>query len=213
MAKVADLKPGVRVKVIASSSYKKYKVNGECGVVIRNACDAYGKCVVKLDNMRNNYGATGYHYFKPFELEVIDEKTENNLEENTMANITNYLNIAKVKFLDSESNRTWEYANFDTGLQPGDICVVMTGCHGMSVAEVVEIVDRNDIETSREIVAKVDMLWYNDRVKTRKEAAELKAKMQERAKKLQDIALFQMLAKEDSEMMDLLNRYQSLPQF
>jgi hypothetical protein len=55
------------------------------------------------------------------------------------------------------------------------------------------------------------MTAFDYRVSVRKQAAELKAKMQERAKQLQDIALYQMLAKEDSEMMELLGQFQSLP--
>lgn len=85
--------------------------------------------------------------------------------------------------------------------------------HGYGLAIVTEILHQNDIQTPREIVAKVDTEAYDNREKSRKLAAELKAKMQERAKQLQDIALYQMLAKEDSEMQDLLNCYQNLPLF
>ena len=87
----------------------------------------------------------------------------------------------------------------------------MSEKHGMGLATVIEIVDRNDIETQREVVAKVYTGGYDSRVALRAKVAELKAKMQERAKKLQDVALYQMLAKEDTEMAALLQEYQSLP--
>ena len=84
----------------------------------------------------------------------------------------------------------------------------------MGVATVVEIIDKADVnvDIDREVVAKVDMRPYDYRVATRAKAAELKTKMQERAKKLQDIALYQMLAKDDADMLALLQEYQALPE-
>jgi tRNA A37 N6-isopentenylltransferase MiaA len=45
----------------------------------------------------------------------------------------------------------------------------------------------------------------------RAKAVELKAKMEARAKQLQDIALYQMLAKDDPDMAELLKEYQDIP--
>ena len=202
--------PGTRVKVVKKSSYKKCNVLYEYGVVIRNAYGAYGKIIVKLDNKTNAYSGTGYFYFKPYELEIINED-EDNMEEETMSNVTNYLNIARVRFVDDSGSNTYAYANFESNLKAGDLCVVMSAHHGMGLARVVEIEDRHDIETPREVIARVDTEWYDERVKVRKQAAELKAMMQERAKQLQDIALYQMLAEKDTHMQDLLTRYESLP--
>lgn len=69
---------------------------------------------------------------------------------------------------------------------------------------------KNDVALEREIVSIVDTAEYDARVAQRKLAADLKAKMQERAKKLQDVALYQMLAKDDPEMAALLSEYQNL---
>jgi hypothetical protein len=63
---------------------------------------------------------------------------------------------------------------------------------------------------SREVVCKIDTTDYKARVETRKKAAELKAKMQERAKKLQDIAIYKMLAEKDDEMAQLLADFTNL---
>jgi hypothetical protein len=133
------------------------------------------------------------------------------MEENNMHTVTNYLNIAKVKFVDGNNERTYDYANYDVFLKAGDLCVVKTANHGLGLARVVEIIDRNDIETQREIVSIVNTEDYDLRVATRAKAAELKTKMQERAKQLQDIDLYQMLAKDDPAMMELLIEYQTLP--
>ena len=127
-------------------------------------------------------------------------------------NITNYLNIAKIKFIDSpySGTKTYDYANFDPELTVGDICVVKSANHGLGIAKVEEIVDRNDITTQREIVAKVDTSAYDERVANRTKSVELKAKMQERVRQLQDIALYKIMAENDPTMSELLKEYQAI---
>ena len=198
---------GVRVRVIRQRKYKTESLISKIGTIQ----SVYGtQITVKLDNEYNIRSGRGCYYFTPSELEILDDEFDNIMEENNMQNVTNYLNIAKVKFVDGNNDRTYDYANFEPSLIVGDLCVVKTAHHGLGLAKVVEIVERNDVETPREIVARVDTFDYDLRVQTRAKAAELKAKMQERAKQLQDIALYQMLAKDDPSMMELLNEYQAL---
>lgn len=208
-------KRGSRIKVRRCNSYSRNDYTGEFGTVVRNAYGAYGKIIVELDGKTNPYGATGCFYFKPYELEVVNECNNDILEENNMQTITNYHNIAKIQYLDNATVSHHHYANFDTSLKEGDLCVVKSAHHGLGLAKVVAIidVDPRDNRVTREIVAKVDTDMYDFRVKARKDAAELKAKMQERAKQLQDIALYQMLAKDDPEMQNMLEQYQNLPQY
>lgn len=209
----AMFKPGTRIRVRRCTSYSKTDYTGAFGTIVCNKYSVYGKILVDLDGETNPYGTTGYFYFKPSDLEVMIERDNDILEENNMQNVTNYLNIARIQYLDNNTPSRWDYANFDYALKVGDLCVVKSACHGLGLARVTEIIDRNDLEVTREIVAKVDTELYDFRVKARKDAAELKAKMQERAKKLQDIALYQMLAKDDPEMQSMLEQYQSLPQY
>lgn len=129
-----------------------------------------------------------------------------------MEKITNYLNIARVRFVNQrDSGGAYQYANFEGDLGIDDICVVRTEENRFLVAEVVEIIDSNTVEMYREVVAKVDMENYDSRRKFRAKAAELKAKMETRAKQLQDIALYQMLAENDPDMAALLNEYKTIP--
>lgn len=204
---------GSRVEVVRNGTYKKRDLIGKVGTVVTNQYGAYGKIVVKLDDVSNSYGASGHFYFRPLDLSLVTEYNNDILEENNMQNVVNYFNIAKVKYLDNDKPSSYSYANFDPDLSVNDLCVVASAHHGLGLARVVEIVNQNDIQTPREIVAKVDMHDYDFRVAARKDAAELKAKMQERAKKLQDVMLYQMLAKDDPEMQELLNRFQNLPQY
>lgn len=205
----AMFKEGTRVVVARSDSYKKYNLKGQFGTVVRNQ---YGKVVVDLDTESNPRASMGYFYFKPRELSVVTDVNTDILEDNNMQNnVVNYYNIARIQYLDSHTPSNHYYANFDVTLKKGDLCVVKSLNHGLGLAKVIDIIECTDIQTPREIVARVDTQDYDFRVAARKDAAELKAKMQERAKKLQDIALYQMLAKDDSEMKELLDRYQNLP--
>ena len=208
-------KEGARVEVVRCTSYKKRNYKGKLGTVVRNQYGQYGKIIVDLDTEMNPYGSSGYFYFKPHELSLVNECNNDTLEEdkNMQNNVINYLNIAKVQFINNNRPSDYNYANFDSNLKKGDLCVVNLPNTGFGLAKVVEIIEQNDIQTPNEIVAKVDTQDYDFRVAARKDAAELKAKMQERAKQLQDIALYQMLAAKDPDMQELLNRYQNLPLF
>lgn len=199
---------GKRVRVKWCDKYKRYSIKGRCGTIRA----VYSYIAVEIDGLHNDSSATGDFYFYKKHLEIIEDE---NKEETTMAtitnHITNYLNTAKIHFLnDTNANRTYDYANYIPDLYGGDLCVVMSAQHGMGVAKVVEIVYENDIPLSREIVCRIDPTDYDRRVETRKKAAELKQKMQERAKKLQDVALYQMLAKDDPEMAQLLAEFTNL---
>jgi hypothetical protein len=205
-------KRGSRI-VVANNrySYKNKNLIGKFGTVIENQYGQYGKIIVNLDDEYNLRATGGRFYFKPSELSLVNDSASDIEEDNTMQNITNYVNITKMRFIDGNNSSTYDYANFDPELKEGDLCVVKSAHHGLGIAKVVEFVDQNDIQTQREIVAKVDTTAYDARVANRAKAAELKAKMKERAKQLQDIALYQMLAKDDADMMALLAEYQAIP--
>lgn len=199
---------GTRVVVNSKCvSYKRSPVTGFTGTVVNNSSyGAFGKLAVELYNRRNPMSASGCFYFRPEELDIVDD----NMEENNMQNITNYINIVRIQYLNSNTQSGYYYANFDATLKEGDLVVVKSLNHGLGLAKVTEIVDATDIGTPREIVAKVDTADYDTRVATRKAAAELKAKMDQRAKQLQDVALYQLLAEKDSEMAALLAQYRDL---
>lgn len=199
---------GHRVKVVRQYSYPKLELIDSLGTVK----SVYSNSIaVQIDGWWNTRSSKGWFYFKASELKIIDDNIK---EENDMSCITNYLNIVKVRFGSDQGPAQHLYANFDPELKVDDVCVVNcpNSIGSMSVATVVEIFDTTDLDIYREVVAKVDMGHYEYRVATRAKAAELKAKMQERAKKLQDIALYQMLADNDAEMMALLQEYQALPE-
>lgn len=205
----SDLRTGMRVKVVRQHKYMNTRLIGKVGTV-RNPYGA--EISVRIDGMQNTYSATGLFYLRASELEIINEN-DIVMEENVdMPNVTNYLNTVKIQYVDNVTPSNYIYANYDPDVKVGDLCVIKSSHHGLGLARITEIIDRNDFETCREVVAKVNTECYDERVACRAKAAELKAKMQDRAKKLQDIALYQMLAEKDSAMMELLTEYQAVPQ-
>ena len=204
---------GARVKVIRQRKYPSEKLLDLIGTV---RTDYSNQVSVVFDTITNTRSAYGAFYFKPVDLVEVDEfdneiKEEKNMSR--MSKITNYLNTAMVELSDNRGkNGTFKFANFEADLQEDDICVVMTEFEVLRVGRVVEIIPHDELtEHFREVVAKVYTDAYDTRVELRAKAAELKAKMEARAKQLQDIALYQMLAKDDPDMADLLNEYQGLP--
>lgn len=206
---------GCRARVLGQGHYRGRCI-GQTGTI--RAVWSSTNVAIDLDLMSNKDSTKGYFYFGLSELEILDTKNIKAAEaaekgENKMQKMTGYLNIAVIHFLNDDTPfRTFECANYTPDLAAEDICVVMSANHGMGLAEVVEIKDRTEGDIFREIVARVDSSEYEHRVEQRKQAAELKAKMQERAKQLQDIVLYQTLAKEDPEMAQMLKDFMALNQ-
>lgn len=198
---------GRRVRIKNCDRYGG-EVNGHCGII--RSCYSPSSIAVRMDDMINKGSRYGYFHFDSSMLEFVgpnDSKT-NEGSTDTMK-IEKYLNVAVVRFLDNdpECSPVYEYANFDSTLREGDVCAVMSAHHGMGLARVVRIKPGSDVALTREIVAKIDTMLYDERVAQRKKAAELKEKMQARAKQLQDISLYKILAADDPEMKQLLDEY------
>lgn len=199
---------GQRVKVVDAGTYG-ISYFGETGVIVNPYSTE--SIAVLLDSKFNRRSQHGCFYFSVDQLELIETNNTKNTGEEEMEKLTNYVNVAEVSFLnDNTAFRTFEYANYEPDLAVGDLVVVKSAHHGMGLAEVIDIKERTSNDLYREIVAKVDTAGYNKRVDQREKAAELKAKMQERAKQLQDIVLYQTLAKEDPEMAQLLGDFMTL---
>lgn len=202
------LRTGMSVKVVNQHKYMNIKLIGKIGTVKQIYTD---EATVYIDGLRNQYSGTGHFYLKWRDIEIVDEHIDVMEEENNnMPNVTNYLNAVKIQYVNNIGPSGYIYANYDPDVKVGDLCVIKSERHDLGLARIVEVIDQNDFETCREVVAKVNTECYDERVKNRAKAAELKAKMDERAKQLQDIALYQMLAEKDASMMELLAEYKTL---
>jgi hypothetical protein len=201
---------GRRVRVLQSCRYGA-KCTGCYGTI--QAAWGLDSIAVDLDFRVNKGSQYGYFYFKSSELEFIKENKEAETAkegEEKMEKLTKYANVAEVQFVEGYNPGTSKCANYDTALSVNDLCVVMTPCAGLALARVTAISEHTDAELFDEVVVRLDVSAYESRVEHRKKSAELKGKMQERAKQLQDVVLYQTLAKEDPEMAAMLKEYLDL---
>ena len=209
---MANLKAGDRVVILKHASYRD-KFLGETGTV----CVTYqstNSIGVKLDNYRNSYSKYDCYWFKSTHLKVI--KTNDITEEYDIMNITMNMKkgedytVAEIKFLDENGGRTYKYLLFDADVRPDDLVVVKTGHHGFALAQVIDLdneTDGSEIEHNRQIVCKVDLTAYENRIAMSKKMAELKKQMDAKVKQLQNLALYEMLAQQDPELKAMLDEY------
>lgn len=197
----STLQFGDRVRVLRNNKYVDIEV-GDTGTVNSQ----YGESVrVVIDGKYNRLSSKGYFYLTRAQLELIEYNKETTI-------MTGNFRIANVAFIEgTNTNKTYRYACYDPSIMAGDICVVKSAHHGFGIAKVLDIWEKDTSEeVTREIVCKCDFSEYNKRVETRKRMAELKDLMNERAKQLQDVALFRMLAQGDADMANMVAEYEAL---
>lgn len=108
-----------------------------------------------------------------------------------------------------DNRKEYAWIGFEM-FQPGDMVVVDT-CNGYAVARVTRCEPWTDGRTAkRYVIGKVDDEQYAQQIQKDKLAASLKKKLDARAKKLQDITLYEMLSEDDPEMQELLDQYKAL---
>lgn len=188
---------GDRVEVVDGSPYKQIP-KGSMGTI---HSIYQSNCRIAIDGKTNKASSYGHFYFKYNQIKHVNEGSTTIMEGN--------YRIVEVLFIEgNNTGKSYPYACYDPTIEIGDICVVKTGHHGYSLAKVHEILTSTDEEVTREIVCKADFSEYNKRVENRKRMAELKALMNARAKQLQDVALFKMLAESDPDMANMLAEYE-----
>ena len=96
--------------------------------------------------------------------------------------------------------------------QVGDKVVVMTGHHGMSLAEIKSIGELpvDSVDCGREIICKVDMAAYVERKARAEKLASLKKEMDAKVRELQSVALYEVLAEKDPTLKAMLDEFKSL---
>jgi len=104
--------------------------------------------------------------------------------------------------------KQYDFKSDIEGLQVNDKVVVDTAM-GYSVGTVVGFKDVSKAAT-KWVIQKVDLDGHTTRLEKEKKMAELKLKMEKRRKELQEIEIYQILAKEDEGMAELLKEYQGL---
>lgn len=110
--------------------------------------------------------------------------------------------FAKVQFNSNTYGKDYVFKNDIEDLEVGDQVVVDTR-YGYSVATVIEFMEQSNIG-SKYLVQKIDISAHKVRLEKERKLKEIKAKMDARRKKLEEIEIYEMLAKQDEEMAGLL---------
>lgn len=152
----------------------------------------------------------GFQYhFNEDELIVISKK-----EDNQMAKLTGYKQVAAIK----QGCSTYYYAIFDDGRKyySGDKVLVSGRANGI-VQTISEIIDPEEAANrmgkkniTAEIIAHVDTSAYEERVSKRKEADELKKKMDQVIKEMDENNKYEMYAERNPELRTMLDTYKKL---
>ena len=224
---------GDRVKVRKLKRGGKYKGKyAGCKGTIRSCnpfgCGAIG---VELDGEYNAASSNGTFWFPGPELVIIEDFDqpdprfvpswgERGVDEIEIEDVKEEIPMLKgyiaagVSFITGSNKETiYPYALYP-GLhcQVGDKVVVMTGHHGMSLAEIKSIGDLpvDSVDYGREIICKVDMAAYVERKARAEKLACLKKEMDAKVRELQSVALYEVLAEKDPALKAMLDEFKSL---
>ena len=151
----------------------------------------------------------GFSYvYRADELERIME------EEEQMAKLTGYKQVAEI----IQMGKPYYYAIYDDGRKyyPGDK-VIVSGTASGTVHMIKDIIDPEEVANrmgnkniTAEVVAYVDTSAYEERVAKRKEAVELKKKMDQVIKQMDESNKYEMYAERNPELKEMLEAYKKL---
>ena len=127
--------------------------------------------------------------------------------------VTGNYRIAIVNFLKgSNTTKGYSFALFDSSIVVDDIVLCDTSV-GYQVAKVIDIVEQlnyNGADVTKEIICKVDFSNFQKRIEERKRKVELKAKMDAMVKDDKELMLYQMLAEKNPVMKEMLDEYTNI---
>lgn len=135
-------------------------------------------------------------------------------EDNVMVKLTGYKQVAAIKV----GGSICYYAIFDDGRAycPGDK-VIVSGAASGTVHTISEVIDAEEAANrmgkkniTAEVIGYVDTSAYDNRVAKRKEAEELKKKMNHIIKEMDENNKYEMYAERNPELKEMLEIYKKL---
>lgn len=139
----------------------------------------------------------------------LKEKEENE----NMAALTGYKAVAVIK--QGCYNKDYHFAIYEDGTdyKPGDM-VKVSGGNGFDVIKEVitpeEVHERFKKNITAEVICKVDTTAYDERVRKRKEAADIKKEMDKVIKQMDEKMKYEIYAEENPDLKDMLRKYMEL---
>lgn len=207
--------------IISDSAFEyKKKYNGLTGRVVRifktRDCLMYAIHIDGKHNKSSKDGVFWYHA-NSLKLHHEDESSPDTIESEEIFMSTMFENfkVAEVQFL-NDPVPVHYYAIYDEDIFPEDTVVVRTGHHGFALAKIHAIHEGDDpelrklVKHNRQVVSRVDFTAYNKRKEVLAKSAELQKSMAIRAKEVQTLCLYEMLAEKDPAMREMLDNFKSL---
>ena len=217
--------------VSAPSIYKPYDLVGRIGKIIR-ADITLNKIVygIKLDCGLINAGRDdGLFYLNKNNFCVIfppqkpssltNDITYINLKEEeeneNMAALTGYKAVAVIEQGSGCCKRDYHFAIYEDGTdyKPGDMVKVSNGNGFDVIKEIItpeEAHERFKKNITAEVICKVDTTAYDERVRKRKEAADIKKEMDKVIKQMDEKMKYEIYAEENPDLKDMLKKYMEL---
>ncbi len=125
--------------------------------------------------------------------------------------LTGYSKVAVVKM----GYGTYHFAIYNDGFdyQPGDKVIVSGNDQIQKIDEIItpeEAAARYNKNITAEVICKVDISSYDIRVVKRKQAADIKKKMDAMIKQMDETNKYEMYAEQNPELKELLESYKEL---
>lgn len=199
---------GKRVMITCANRKSKYYATLYAIGSIKNTSSGteFG---ILLDNFSNESSAKGLFWFRYDEFEFLKEESE----EINMSKLTGFKAVAVVK----QGCSVYHFAIFDDGMeyQAGDKVAVSGASKDylLTINEVItpeEAAQRYSGNITAEVIDVVNMYNYEERVAKRKAAEDLKKSMDKAIKEMQEVDKYEMYAKQNPALKDMLDQYKKL---
>lgn len=212
-----------RVKVVYTDKrkYKEEDIVGQCGQVIKTTGDSIA---VQIDGMYNAASSNGLYWFSRSELNIIRDESENN-------KMTGFSKVAIVNLVDDYNKKDYGFALYDEDFDeiieydtkhPLYVIVNARGKDNrvLGIIKQIKTVKEYGKNVTAQVVGVVNMNAYNARIdeeNRQKEIARQKASIEKELKseieKMNNIALYEKMAKEHPEnprLSELVNALKEL---
>lgn len=212
-----------RVKVVYTNKrkYKEEDIVGQCGQVIKTTSDLIA---VQIDGMYNTASSNGLYWFGRSELNIIRDESEDN-------KMTGFSKVAIVNLVDDYNKKDYGFALYDEDINeivkydtkhPLYVIVNARGKNNrvLGILKGIKTVEEYDKGVTAQVVGVVNMNAYNARIdeeNRQKEIAKQKASIEKELKseieKMNNIVLYEKMAKEHPEnprLAELVNALKEL---
>lgn len=212
-----------RVKVVYTDKrkYKEEDIIGQCGQVIKTTGDSIA---VQIDGMYNAASSNGLYWFSRSELNIIRDESEDN-------KMTGFSKVAIVNLIDDYNKKDYGFALYDEDINeirkyntkhPLYLIVNARGKDNkfLGILKEIKTVEEYGKGVTAQVVGVVNMNAYNARIDEEnrlkeivKQKASIEKELKSEIEKMNNIALYEKMAKEHPEnprLAELVNALKEL---